>query len=151
MCAFLQALLYFIYWDTLPDVEKLFGLNSKCASTLMAQHLLAAADRYALERLRLLCEAVLCENVAINTVAKTLALAEQHQCPQLKAVCLKYIALPENLEGRLSCTFDLHVKAYFRNREQLFMFLIYQAAIVGYISFSRARVVTKILVHSFQL
>ncbi|KAG8636678.1 hypothetical protein MANES_15G021800v8 [Manihot esculenta] len=94
-----KALLYFIYWDTLPDVEKLFGLNSKCASTLMAQHLLAAADRYALERLRLLCEAVLCENVAINTVAKTLALAEQHQCPQLKAVCLKYIALPENLEA----------------------------------------------------
>ena len=69
------------------------------ALTLMAQHLLAGADRYALERLRLLCEAKLCEDVSINTVATTLALAEQHHCFQLKAVCLKFIALPENLKG----------------------------------------------------
>ncbi|KAF2287824.1 hypothetical protein P3X46_006065 [Hevea brasiliensis] len=94
-----KALLHFIYWDALPDVEELVGLNSKWASTLMAQHLLAAADRYALERLRLLCEAKLCEDIAINTVATTLALAEQHQCLQLKAVCLKFIALPENLKA----------------------------------------------------
>jgi speckle-type POZ protein len=89
-----------MYWDALPDIEELVGLNSKWVSTLMAQHLLAAADRYALERLRLLCEARLCEDVAINTVATTLALAEQHQCIQLKSVCLKFIALPENLKGK---------------------------------------------------
>ncbi|CAN1193179.1 BTB/POZ and MATH domain-containing protein 2 [Linum perenne] len=58
-----------------------------------------AADRYALERLRLLCETTLCEDVAVDTVATTLALAEQHQCLQLKAVCLKFIALPENLKA----------------------------------------------------
>ncbi|EXB39327.1 BTB/POZ and MATH domain-containing protein 2 [Morus notabilis] len=92
-----KALLHFIYWDSLPDVEELTGLNSKWASTLMAQHLLAAADRYGLERLRLLCESSLCEHVAINTVATTLALAEQHHCFQLKAVCLKFVAMPENL------------------------------------------------------
>ncbi|KAJ6719785.1 BTB/POZ AND MATH DOMAIN-CONTAINING PROTEIN 1-LIKE [Salix purpurea] len=93
-----KALIHFMYWDDLPDMEELDGLNSKWVSTLMAQHLLAAADRYALERLRLLCEARLCEDVAINTVATTLALAEQHQCIQLKSVCLKFIALPENLK-----------------------------------------------------
>lgn len=97
----LQVILYFIYWDALPDMQELFGLESKWASSLMAQHLLAAADRYALERLRLLCEAKLCEDVAINTVATTLALAEQHHCFQLKDVCLKFIVLPENLRGRL--------------------------------------------------
>ena len=96
----LQALIHFMYWDALPDIEELVGLNSKWVSTLMAQHLLAAADRYALERLRLLCEARLCEDVSINTVATTLALAEQHQCIQLKSVCLKFIALPENLKGK---------------------------------------------------
>ncbi|QCD97663.1 elongation factor Tu [Vigna unguiculata] len=80
-----KALLHFIYWDSLPDMHELTGLNSKWASTLMAQHLLAAADRYGLERLRLTCEASLCEDVAINTVATTLALAEQHHCFQLKA------------------------------------------------------------------
>ncbi|KAK4441698.1 BTB/POZ and MATH domain-containing protein 2 [Sesamum alatum] len=94
-----KALLHFIYWDTLPDMEELTGLNSKWASTLMSQHLLAAADRYGLDRLRLLCEANLCEDIAINTVATTLALAEQHHCFQLKAVCLKFVALPENLRA----------------------------------------------------
>lgn len=89
-----------MYWDELPDMEELVGLNTKWASTLMAQHLLAAADRYALERLRLLCESKLCEDVTINTVATTLALAEQHHCFQLKDVCLKFIALPENLKGK---------------------------------------------------
>ncbi|KAL0370548.1 UNVERIFIED_CONTAM: BTB/POZ and MATH domain-containing protein 2 [Sesamum angustifolium] len=64
-----KALLHFIYWDTRPDMEELTGLNSKWASTLMSQHLLAAADRYGLDRLRLLCESNLCEDIAINTVA----------------------------------------------------------------------------------
>ncbi|KAF9673320.1 hypothetical protein SADUNF_Sadunf10G0011800 [Salix dunnii] len=95
----LLALIHFMYWDDLPEMEELVGLNSKWVSTMMAQHLLAAADRYALERLRLLCEARLCEDVARNTVATTLALAEQHQCIQLKSVCLKFIALPENLKA----------------------------------------------------
>ncbi|XP_042516281.1 BTB/POZ and MATH domain-containing protein 2-like isoform X2 [Macadamia integrifolia] len=94
-----KALLHFIYWDDLPDMQALTGLNSKWASTLMAQHLLAAADRYGLERLRLLSEAILCDDVAINTVATTLALAEQHHCFQLKSVCLKFVALPENLRA----------------------------------------------------
>ncbi|KAK6940868.1 hypothetical protein RJ641_030399 [Dillenia turbinata] len=80
-------------------MEELTGLNTKWASTLMSQHLLAAADRYALDRLRLLCEANLCEDVAINTVATTLALAEQHHCFQPKAVCLKFVAVPENLRA----------------------------------------------------
>jgi hypothetical protein len=101
LCVTMQALLHFMYWDSLPDMQELTGLNTKWASTLMAQHLLAAADRYGLERLRLLCEANLCEGVAINTVATTLALAEQHHCFQLKAVCLKFVALPENLRGEV--------------------------------------------------
>ncbi|XP_074575296.1 BTB/POZ and MATH domain-containing protein 1-like [Curcuma longa] len=94
-----KALLHYIYWDSLPDMEDLAGLNTKCASTLMAQHMLAAADRYALDRLKLLCEAKLCDDVAINTVATTLALAEQHHCFQLKSVCLKFVASPENLRA----------------------------------------------------
>ncbi|KAL2507728.1 BTB/POZ and MATH domain-containing protein 2 [Forsythia ovata] len=94
-----KALLHFIYWDALPDMVELTGWNSTWASTLMSQHLLAAADRYGLDRLRLLCEDILCEDVAINTVATTLALAEQHHCFQLKSVCLKFVALPENLRA----------------------------------------------------
>ncbi|KAF7153283.1 hypothetical protein RHSIM_Rhsim01G0276800 [Rhododendron simsii] len=94
-----KALLHFIYCDALPNMEELTGSNLKWAFTLMSQHLLAAADRYGLERLRLLCEANLCEDVAINTVATTLALAEQHRCSHLKSVCLKFVAMPENLRA----------------------------------------------------
>lgn len=96
----LQMLLHFIYWDELPDMQDLMGTDLKWASTLVAQHLLAAADRYALERLRTICESKLCEGISINTVATTLALAEQHHCFQLKAACLKFVALPENLKGK---------------------------------------------------
>lgn len=92
-------MLLFIYSDELPDVHDLTGSVSMCTSTIMVQHLLAAADRYGLERLKLLCEAKLCEEVTADTVATTLALAEQHQCAQLKAVCLKFTAARENLGG----------------------------------------------------
>lgn len=99
-----KALLHFIYWDKLPDMEEVVDLSpcpsqSQWASTLMAQHLLAAADQYGIERLRFLCETKLCEDVAINTVATTLALAEQHHCFQLKSICLKFVADPENLKA----------------------------------------------------
>ncbi|KAK3005898.1 hypothetical protein RJ639_017764 [Escallonia herrerae] len=94
-----KALLHYVYCDLLPDMEELTGLSSKWASTLMSQHLLAAADRYGLERLRLICEAKLSENITINTVATTLALAEQHHCFLLKSACLKFVAMPENLKA----------------------------------------------------
>ncbi|CAM8931478.1 unnamed protein product [Rhodiola kirilowii] len=95
--AVFKAMVHYIYWDSLPDMEEIVGLNSKLASILMSQHLLAAADRYGLERLKVLCEAKLCENVGINTVATTLALAEHHHCTQLKSVCMKFVTRPENL------------------------------------------------------
>ncbi|KAK4491281.1 hypothetical protein RD792_002017 [Penstemon davidsonii] len=92
----LQALLHFIYYDVIPDVEEeLAGLEA----TIMTQHLLVAADRYGIERLKSLCETRLCGNIDIDTVASSLALAEQHGCIQLKSACLEFIGLPENLEG----------------------------------------------------
>ncbi|KAK4479558.1 hypothetical protein RD792_015076 [Penstemon davidsonii] len=95
-----KALLHFIYCDVIPDVGKVVaGLDSKEVAIMMIQHLLAATDRYGIERLRLLCEARLCQNIAINNVATSLALAEQHSCSQLKRMCLKFIGLPENLEA----------------------------------------------------
>ncbi|KAL3812709.1 hypothetical protein ACJIZ3_013977 [Penstemon smallii] len=89
----LKALLRFIYCDVIPD------LDSNYATTIMRQHLLAAADRYGIERLKSLCELRLCENITINNVALTLALAEQHACFQLKSTCLEFLGLPTNLEA----------------------------------------------------
>ncbi|KAG8645027.1 BTB/POZ and MATH domain-containing protein 3 [Manihot esculenta] len=92
-----KAMLLFIYTDKLPDVHEITGVTSMCTSTNMVQHLLAAADLYNLDRLKLLCESKLCEELSADTVATTLALAEQHQCSQLKAICLKFAANPLNL------------------------------------------------------
>ncbi|KAJ9160166.1 hypothetical protein P3X46_025592 [Hevea brasiliensis] len=92
-----KAMLLFIYTDKLPDVHEITGTTSMCTSTNMVQHLLAAADLYNLDRLKLLCESKLCEELSADTVATTLALAEQHQCLQLKVICLKFAANPANL------------------------------------------------------
>lgn len=107
-------------------------MNSKWASTMMAQHLLAAADRYGLDRLRLLCEDKLCEDVAINTVATTLALAEQHHCFQLKAVCLKFVALPENLKGKSSSDVQFPALSGLVNGSGILMiFMTFQSSFLG--------------------
>ncbi|XP_077238922.1 BTB/POZ/MATH-domains containing protein isoform X2 [Tasmannia lanceolata] len=92
-----KAMLQFMYSDELPGELELTNSFSMCTSTIMVQHLLAAADRYGLDRLKLLCEAKLCEQVGVDTVATTLALAEQHHCAQLKSVCLKFAVAPSNL------------------------------------------------------
>lgn len=58
----------------------------------MTQHLLVAADRFDLSRLRAMCEARLCESVDVETVANTLALAELNHASALKRACLFFIA-----------------------------------------------------------
>ncbi|KAI7747956.1 hypothetical protein M8C21_017581 [Ambrosia artemisiifolia] len=85
-----KAMLSFIYSDTLPDTQQSTGSMSISTSTNIIQHLLAAADRFGLDRLKQLCEAKLCEEVNVDTVATTLSLADQHRCSQLKAICLKF-------------------------------------------------------------
>ena len=105
LCSF-QALLQFMYKDSLPeDVEPVtahtFDLLKlpDIYETLIVK-LLAAADRYNLNRLRLLCESHICKGVSVKSVAKILALADRYKATELKDVCLKFTA--ENLAGMLS-------------------------------------------------
>lgn len=99
-------MLQYIYSDLLPDAGEVGESPSMRTSTILVQHLLAAADRYGLDRLKLLCEEKLCREITPDTVAATLALAEQHQCTQLKSICLKYAAVPANLGGGCSFAFE---------------------------------------------
>ncbi|KAJ3704613.1 hypothetical protein LUZ61_008318 [Rhynchospora tenuis] len=90
-----HALLHFIYTDSLPhDANQLE--DCMMSSIVMMQHLLVAADRYAIDKLKLICEEKLSESITNETVATTLALAEQHNCPQLRALCLNYAVNPKN-------------------------------------------------------
>lgn len=58
----------------------------------MTQHLLVAADRFDLSRLRAMCEARLCDSVDVSTVANTLMLAELNHAQALKRACMGFIA-----------------------------------------------------------
>jgi speckle-type POZ protein len=82
-----KTLLYFAYADVLPP-----ELQDSKLDVPMAQHLLAAADRFQLIRLRCICEQRLCDSVAVETVATTLALAEQNNARELKRVCLEFVS-----------------------------------------------------------
>ncbi|XP_062189531.1 BTB/POZ and MATH domain-containing protein 4-like [Phragmites australis] len=93
-----KAMLHFIYSDSLVDDNEL-GASSSDGSIFdtLAAKLLAAADKYDLARLRLLCESYLCKGISVTSVASTLALADRHHAMELKAVCLKFAA--ENLSA----------------------------------------------------
>lgn len=84
--AVFKAMLHFIYTDTVPELDRELE-----AVETMAQHLLVAGDRYGLDRLKVICEGTLSGGINIDTVATTLALAEQHNCSHLKAKCVEFI------------------------------------------------------------
>jgi len=72
-------MLRFIYTDKAPNLET------------MAAELLAAADKYALERLKVMCEEALCNNLTVENVSEILILADRHSAEQLKAQAIEYI------------------------------------------------------------
>lgn len=81
-----RVLLRYMYTDSVDAVD-----------TNLIQHLLEAADRYALDGLRTMCEERLCKHITLGTVLSSLALADQHSCCKLLDACLNFAAAPENL------------------------------------------------------
>ncbi|XP_078159067.1 BTB/POZ and MATH domain-containing protein 1-like [Carex rostrata] len=86
-----EGLLQFIYTDSFPSCD------SEKSSMKMAQHLFVAADRYAIEGLKKLCEDILCGSISLDTVSTTLALAQQFNSTRIKNACLDFIAEPGTL------------------------------------------------------
>ncbi|XP_048536621.1 BTB/POZ and MATH domain-containing protein 1-like [Triticum urartu] len=87
-----KAMLHFAYTGSLPEMRKE-------EEDVTCQHLLVAADRFDMGRLKLICEEKLCEYIDIGTAANILALAEQHCCEGLKKACFDFLAAPENLRA----------------------------------------------------
>ncbi|CAH0407321.1 unnamed protein product [Chilo suppressalis] len=75
----LREMLRFIYTGRAPNLDK------------MADDLLAAADKYALDRLKVMCEEALCLSLSVETAADTLILADLHSADQLKAQTIDFI------------------------------------------------------------
>uniref|UniRef100_A0A2K1Z8I5 BTB domain-containing protein n=1 Tax=Populus trichocarpa TaxID=3694 RepID=A0A2K1Z8I5_POPTR len=101
-----KAMLHFIYRDTLTeDVDMATSSSSPVCSVseTLTTKLLAAADRYGLDRLRLMCESHLCKDISVNSVSSILALADsvmrsdgftylKENCPSLQSELLKTVA-----------------------------------------------------------
>ncbi|KAL3184813.1 hypothetical protein MRX96_030710 [Rhipicephalus microplus] len=75
----LQEMMWFIYTGRAPNLYK------------MAADLLTAADKYALERLKVMCEDALCSKLSVETAAELLILEDMHSANQLKAHALNFI------------------------------------------------------------
>lgn len=81
--------------DVDPDVmaDMLRFIYTGRANNLenMAADLLAAADKYALDRLKVTCEEALCNSLTVENVSEILILADLHSAEQLKAQAIEFI------------------------------------------------------------
>uniref|UniRef100_A0A0E0JYY4 BTB domain-containing protein n=1 Tax=Oryza punctata TaxID=4537 RepID=A0A0E0JYY4_ORYPU len=105
-----KSLLHFVYTDSLPEMED-DQLEEHAADVVLVQHFLVAADRYNVERLKLMCEERLCEHIDSDMVASSLALAEQHSCHGLKEACFQFLVSPSNLEKMMASDGFEHLKS----------------------------------------
>ncbi|XP_036047281.1 speckle-type POZ protein-like [Onychomys torridus] len=74
-----KVMVGFIYTGKAPDLHS------------MADAMLAAADKYGLERLKVMCEEALCRDLSVENAAHTLFLADLHRAGQLKTQALDFI------------------------------------------------------------
>jgi len=79
-----QEMLQFIYTG---ETEKL---------SHMADDLLAAADKYQLDRLKVMCEEALASNLTVENVASILIIADMHNAAQLKKIALHFCSSNSN-------------------------------------------------------
>jgi speckle-type POZ protein len=77
-----KALLHFIYTDSLLKEHR----NEE-----IAKKLLAAADKYGMERMKLYCGRILSDRLTVHSVATTIALADDYHCRELKDACIQFI------------------------------------------------------------
>ncbi|CAL5012161.1 unnamed protein product [Urochloa decumbens] len=88
------ALLLYVYCDRLPR-----GAEVGCAvTTELVGELLAAAEWYALGRLKLLCARRLWDGLCVANVSRTLRYAVKCRCPELRSACIDFLTVGHNLK-----------------------------------------------------
>ncbi|XP_047063640.1 BTB/POZ and MATH domain-containing protein 2-like [Lolium rigidum] len=92
-----ESLLHFIYTDSLPG-------NGEGCSTAVTQHLLVAADRYGVEKLKHACDMKLRATLDVETVATTMVLAKQHHCPLLTDACITFMVSSRKVLADVAAT-----------------------------------------------
>ncbi|KAH9363620.1 hypothetical protein HPB48_004141 [Haemaphysalis longicornis] len=74
-----REMLRFVYTGEAPEIDK------------FPMELLVAADKYALDRLKAMCEKVVSSNISEANAAEVLAFADMHSANQLKTQAVRYI------------------------------------------------------------
>ncbi|XP_044970776.1 BTB/POZ and MATH domain-containing protein 1-like [Hordeum vulgare subsp. vulgare] len=107
--AVFKAFLHFIYTDSMPSMDDLDGDDRR----EMVKHLLVAADKYAMGRMKMICEGMLCKCLGIETVATILALADQHHCSNLKDACIEFMLSSNRMDDVIASQGYAHLKRSF--------------------------------------
>ncbi|XBI95663.1 hypothetical protein VPH35_032076 [Triticum aestivum] len=107
--AVFKAFLHFIYTDTMPSMDDLDDDDKR----EMVKHLLVAADKYAMERMKRICEGMLCKCLDVETVATILALADQHHCSDLKDACIEFMLSSNRMDDVIASQGYVHLKRSF--------------------------------------
>ncbi|KAM0930554.1 hypothetical protein ACQ4PT_000872 [Festuca glaucescens] len=100
MDADIFVLVYYMYNNCLPE----FMDEATEEAANMAQHLFVAADRYGVERLKIICDGKLSKSLDVDTMGFILDLAERYNSCHLKAHCLKYIEMNAERLGTIENT-----------------------------------------------
>jgi speckle-type POZ protein len=88
-----ERMLRFIYTDALPT-----NLEFRDTPIDVFHHLLAAADRYAVDRLKLVCAKRILDSLSVDTVAIALDCALMYNCPELKDRCMDFFVAEANFK-----------------------------------------------------
>ncbi|CAO2209716.1 unnamed protein product [Urochloa humidicola] len=83
-----KALLRFIYTDSLPAVD---GLDGGDRNEEMVWCLLVPAEKYGMERMKLVCVNILCKRLDDKSAVRTLTLAVKHGCREVRDACVEFM------------------------------------------------------------
>ena len=93
--------------DVMAEMLRFIYTGRTTSLETMADSLLAAADKYALERLKVMCEEALCNGLTVENVSEVLILADLHSAEQLKAQVLFDSCFCPQKKIRVLYTLDL--------------------------------------------
>lgn len=80
-----------IGYDVLREVMRFIYAEKVLNLDKISKELLAAADKYALEKLKVMCENVLCLNMSIENAAEMFVFADTYNAAKLKVQAREYI------------------------------------------------------------
>jgi speckle-type POZ protein len=86
-----KALLHFIYTDELPPDAKVRD-DGADETVEFVRRLFIAAEGYGIERLKGICESLLCRDLSKRTLKATKEFAVRHRCDKLRAACVEFHA-----------------------------------------------------------